>query len=86
MSNVLRLQAASPVSPDAVMALRLAEKLVEIMQVLDGELQQALSDVPGSVREALRNVPAFEERLMRHSKGNGQVRLISFVIISRFSR
>ena len=59
------------------MALRLAEKLVEIMQVLDGELQQALSDVPEGVREALRSVPAFEERLMRHFKGNGQVRRIS---------
>ena len=35
---------------------------------LDGELQQALGDVPQDVREALRSVPAFEERLMRHTK------------------
>jgi len=40
---------------------------------LDGELQQALGDVPQAVREALRSVPAFEERLMRHTKASGQV-------------
>ena len=64
---------SSPAAPDAVMALRLAEKIAEVAQVLDGELQQALGDVPQPVREALRSVPAFEERLMRHSKGSSQV-------------
>jgi len=67
------VSSASQTAADATLALRLAERVASLFAVLDNELQQALVDVPPTLREQIRQIPGFEQALVEHKRGASQV-------------
>mmetsp|Transcript_31166 Transcript_31166/g.90584 ORF Transcript_31166/g.90584 Transcript_31166/m.90584 type:complete len:432 (-) Transcript_31166:399-1694(-) len=51
---------------DALLAVRVADRMSKALQDLDGELQLALRDVPAPVRSKIQEAGALEERLQQH--------------------
>jgi hypothetical protein len=61
---------ASPDAPDAIFTLRIAERIANASNYLDGEVQLALGDVPPQLRDQLRKIPQFDETLHRHVRAS----------------
>jgi hypothetical protein len=58
----------TPDAPDAVLALRVSERIGMLITRLDQEIQLALTDVSPSTRNLLKQIPVFEDGLVRHTK------------------
>lgn len=73
---------ASPDAPDAIFTLRIAERISSATNYLDGELQLALGDVPGHIRDMLRKIPGFDESLYRHVRASATNHSDSYRLMS----
>ena len=58
----------TPEAPDAVLTLRISERTSAIISSLDQEVQNALCDVSPRIREMLKQIPLFEDGLVRHNR------------------
>ena len=58
----------TPEAPDAVLTLRISERTSAIVSSLDQEVQNALCDVSPRIREMLKQIPLFEDGLVRHNR------------------